>query len=85
MIRRFYAAIAATLAMMALALAGCAKPPPPTVYVPCRVEQIAKPIFPFDRLNQGADIHTQAKTLLADREERKGYEGKLEAANKACP
>lgn len=75
----------ATILTLALALTACATKPPPTQYVPCRVEQIAKPIFPFDRLQLGADIHTQVKTLLADREERKGYEGKLEAANRACP
>jgi len=71
--------------MVALALAGCAHAPPPTQFVPCHTAQIEKPVFPFDRLPVGADIHTQTKTLLADREERKGYEGKLEAANKACP
>ncbi|QOC54148.1 hypothetical protein [Caulobacter vibrioides] len=80
--RKLLAALTATLA---LALTACAHTPPPTQYVPCRVTQVPRPIFPFDRLNQGADIHTQVKTLLADREERKGYEVKLEAANRGCP
>jgi len=65
-------------------LSACATHSTPQ-YVPCRVEQVPRPTFPFDRLQLGADIHTQVKTLLADREERKGYEVKLEAANRACP
>ena len=77
-------ALAAIVASAALTLTACAHTPPPTQYVPCRVEQVSRPTFPFDRLQLGADIHTQVKTLLADREERKGYEGKLEAANRAC-
>ncbi|CAB3779460.1 hypothetical protein LMG28688_00848 [Paraburkholderia caffeinitolerans] len=54
------------------------------VPVPCKVGEVQKPDFAFDSLALGADIYTQAKTLLADREERKGYEGKLEAAVKSC-
>ncbi|WP_175795983.1 hypothetical protein [Burkholderia anthina] len=54
------------------------------VPVPCKVEKVEKPDFAFDGLAFGADIYTQVKTLLADREQRKGYEGKLEAAVQSC-
>jgi hypothetical protein len=54
------------------------------VQAPCKAPTVEKPSFAFDGLALGADIYTQVKTLLADRDQRKGYEVKLEAAVKSC-
>ncbi|HEF4743285.1 TPA: hypothetical protein SAO08_003137 [Burkholderia multivorans] len=82
--------------MVFAALAGCGSAPVTqapapvvtTVYkpvpVPCDAPVVEKPSFAFDSLALGADIYTQTATLLADRAQRIGYEGKLEAANAAC-
>ena len=80
---------------VALLLTACAGPsayaPAPVVtevdkvvQTPCKAPTVDKPSFAFDGLALGADIYTQVKTLLADRDQRKGYEGKLEAAVKSC-
>jgi hypothetical protein len=72
---------------LAVTLGGCGlvpKPAPQTVLVPCEAPKVDRPSFPFDTLPAEADIFTKVKTLLADRETRKGYEGKLEAATEAC-
>ena len=85
MTRRLRLYLAALCSALGLLLPACASAPPPTHLVPCRVTQVTAPDFPFDRLPLGADIHTQTKTLLADRQERQGYEGQLVAANRGCP
>lgn len=71
--------------ILAVTLAGCSTIPKPSfISVPCQTKAIERPQFPFDVLPPEADLFTKVKTLLADRETRKGYEGKLEAANQAC-
>lgn len=69
--------------LLAVLLSGCASAPR-YITVPCRAPAVAKPAFPFDALQPGSDSFTQTKTLLADRDVRKGYEGQLEAAVGAC-
>jgi hypothetical protein len=72
--------------MVSLALGGCASTAPvyiPTP-VPCVVVLPATPDFPFDKLAAGADIHTQTKTLLADRRVRIDDRRQLVAAAGSC-
>ena len=75
------------LALLAsLTLGACAKPDPiyiPTP-VPCAVVLPATPVFPFDTLVGGEDIHTQTKTLLADRRVRIDDRRQLVAAAGSC-
>lgn len=78
--------------MAVLLLAGCASTPIAVkpnesrviVAVPCNTTIPEKPQFAFDALAIGADIWSQVVALLADREQRKGYEKELEAALVEC-
>lgn len=71
-------------------LAACATQPelpkevriPVTVY--CKVEKPKTPAWLTDTLKPGADIFDQSKALLAERKQRIGYEGELEAAIAGC-
>ena len=54
------------------------------VPVPCHAPKVDEPDWPVHHLAQGADIYTQAKTLLAEIEARIGYEIELAAAVRAC-
>lgn len=73
----------------ALLLSGCGLLKPVEVIKTVEVEkpvywcpavEIPRPAFAVDALPLGSDIHTQMKHLRAEREQRKAYEGKLEAA-----
>lgn len=73
--------------LMTLALTACASAPKVVerpVPVPCRVSLPADRLFPFDQLVAGADIFTQVKTLLADREERIADRRETRAAAEVC-
>lgn len=83
------------LVVLGLLLAGCAgqvaeHPEPVTVTVkvpvqiPCRTERVQRPAFAVDSLPIGASIDEQMRALRADRQQRKGYEKRLEAAVAAC-
>lgn len=75
------------LIFVGIALSGCATSPKVIerpVPVPCRVELPADRTFPFDLLVGGEDIHTQVKTLLADRRERIADRRETRAAAKVC-
>ena len=84
----------ATMLLLALLLAGCfgreaAPPPPPRIVrvpvpVPCKIEAPARPAWEFDKTPAEAGIDEQVRALLVEREQRTGYEGKLEAAITAC-
>lgn len=54
------------------------------VAIPCKITPPNKPDFAVDNLGINEDIFNQVKALLAEREQRKGYELELEAAIKAC-
>jgi hypothetical protein len=83
-------------ALVLLALAGCAnKQPAPApepqivrvqvpVAVPCKITPVQKPAFAVDSLPLGAAIDVQMRALRAERQQRKGYEERLEAAVQAC-
>lgn len=76
-----------TLLLVLVALAACASAPKVIerpVPVPCRVSLPADRLFPFDQLVGGADIFTQVKTLLADREERIADRRETRAAAGVC-
>lgn len=55
------------------------------VQVPCNVTMPDKPVFPLtDSGNVKDDIFLKTKKALAEIEQRKGYESKLEAAAQSC-
>lgn len=80
------------LAMM-IALAGCAgqaEPVPRTVRVevpvavPCRTPAVEVPTWATASLQKGDSLQTKVRAVLAELEQRKGYELQLVAAVKAC-
>lgn len=78
--------------LLAALLAGCASAPPAPVAtevkIPvsekCEAPVPTRPAFAVDALPIGADIYAQTKALRAERQQRKGYELKLETAVQAC-
>jgi hypothetical protein len=56
----------------------------PTISAPCKTTPVDRPDFPADHITQKDDIWSQARTLLADRKVRQGYEGELESQVEAC-
>lgn len=80
--------------ILALACAGCAAPEIHTVYVPqevvkpvpvpCAAEQPPEPEWTTKSLVAADDIDTKVRALLAEREQRIGYEEKLRAAIEGC-
>ena len=79
-------AFVALVLMASLTLGACASTAPvyiPTP-VPCVVVLPVTPVFPFDTLVGGEDIHTQTKTLLADRRVRIDDRRQLVAAAGSC-
>lgn len=66
-----------------LLLAGCATHNRDIV-VPCSVPQVIKPVWAFDVLAPDANLFDSVQALLVEREERSGYEIRLEAAAAAC-
>lgn len=76
-----------------VALAGCAgqvEPEPRTVraevpvLVPCRAPAVEVPTWATASLQKGDSLQTKVRALLAELEQRKGYEVQLRAAVDAC-
>ena len=81
------------LLVLVVALAGCAgqvEPEPRTVrvevpvLVPCRAPAVAVPTWATASLQKGDSLQTKVRALLAELEQRKGYEAQLRAAVDAC-
>ncbi|MDH0287662.1 hypothetical protein N7414_00935 [Pseudomonas sp. GD04087] len=78
---------------MVVALAGCAgqvEPEPRTVRVevpvtvPCRAPAVDVPAWATASLQKSDSLQTKVRALLAEMEQRKGYEVQLLAALQAC-
>ena len=54
------------------------------VQVPCKIQKPERPAFAVDALQVDAGIWQQMKALRAERLQRQGYEGELEAAIQSC-
>ncbi|MFV3334944.1 hypothetical protein ACNFIA_28790 [Pseudomonas sp. NY15437] len=81
------------LLVLVVALAGCAgqvEPEPRTVrvevpvLVPCRAPAVEVPIWATASLQKGDSLQTKVRALLAELEQRKGYEVQLLAAMQTC-
>jgi len=81
------------LLVLVVALAGCAgqvEPEPRTVRVevpvavPCRAPAVDVPTWATASLQKGDSLQTKVRALLAELEQRKGYEVQLNAAVQAC-
>lgn len=81
------------LLVLVVALAGCAgqvEPEPRTVRVevpvavPCRAPAVDVPAWATVSLQKGDSLQTKVRALLAELEQRKGYEVQLRAAVQAC-
>ena len=81
------------LLVLVVALAGCAgqvEPEPRTVRVevpvavPCRTPAVEVPTWATASLQKGDSLQTKVRALLAELEQRKGYEVQLRAAVQAC-
>lgn len=78
---------------VSVALAGCAarqEAEPRTVRVevpvavPCRVPVVAEPPWATAALQKGDSLQVKVRALLAERQQRMGYEVQLRAALLAC-
>lgn len=75
-----------------LALAGCTTKAPEVrtvrvevpVLVPCRTARVAVPTFAADGLKKSDPLEVKVRALLAERNQRIGYEIQLLAASAAC-
>lgn len=76
-----------------VALVGCAgqvEPEPRTVRVeipvavPCRVPAVQEPAWATAMLKKGDSLQVKVRALLAERQQREGYEALLLAAIDAC-
>ncbi|WP_325438067.1 hypothetical protein [Pseudomonas nitroreducens] len=81
------------LLVLVVALAGCAgqvEPEPRTVRVevpvevPCRSPAVEVPTWATGSLQKRDSLQTKVRALLAELEQRKGYEVQLQAALRAC-
>lgn len=81
------------LLVLMVALAGCGgqvEPEPRTVRVevpvavPCRSPAVEVPTWATASLQKGDSLQTKVRALLAELEQRKGYEVQLSAAVKVC-
>jgi len=81
------------LLVLVVALAGCAaqiEPEPRTVRVevpvavPCRAPAVEVPTWATALLQKGDSLQTKVRALLAELEQRKGYEVQLLAIVRAC-
>lgn len=79
--------------VLCLVLTGCAgrvAPEPRTVRVevpvavPCRAPEVSEPAWATAVLQKGDSLQTKVRALLAELEQRKGYEVQLRAAVQAC-
>jgi hypothetical protein len=83
-----------TAALAAVTVAGCAAFERPVQYVPyqqdvpvpvpCAAPIPAEPAWDTGRLKKSDTLDDKAKALLAEREQRQGYEDKLKAAVGGC-
>ncbi|WP_447751595.1 hypothetical protein [Pseudomonas nicosulfuronedens] len=81
------------LLVLVVALAGCAgqvEPEPRTVRVevpvavPCRAPVVEVPMWATASLQKSDALQTKVRAVLAELEQRKGYEVQLLAASGAC-
>lgn len=81
------------LLVLVVALAGCAgqaEPEPRTVRVevpvavPCRAPAVEVPSWATASLEKGDSLQTKVRALLAELEQRKGYEVQLVASVRSC-
>jgi hypothetical protein len=79
-------------ALIALALVGCAGKAAEVrtvrvevpVLVPCRTARVTVPTFAADGLKKSDPLEVKVRALLAERNQRIGYEIELLAASSAC-
>lgn len=79
---------------LAAVVASCAMKEPPVEYVPyevrvpvpvpCAAEVPPEPEWATKTLKKADTLDEKAKQLLAEREQRQGYEAKLKAATDGC-
>lgn len=81
------------LLVVMVALAGCAglvEPEPRTVRVevpvavPCRAPAVDVPTWATASLQKNDSLQVKVRALLAERQQRQGYEAQLRAAVQAC-
>lgn len=81
------------LLVLVVALAGCGgqvEPEPRTVRVevpvavPCRAPAVEVPTWATASLQKGDSLQTKVRAVLAELEQRKGYEVQLLAAVQSC-
>lgn len=86
-------ALAAAAACLVLAACGTVVPQTivrtvevkvPGLPVPCRVEPIPKPVFALVAARKSDALYPKGIAVLAELQQRKAYEEKLEAAVKSC-
>lgn len=78
--------------MTVLLLAGCASPTPEVrsvraeipMAVPCRVPDIAVPAWAASGLRKTDSLEVKVRALLAERQQRIGYEKELVSAVQSC-
>ncbi|WP_144630282.1 hypothetical protein [Bordetella genomosp. 13] len=78
-------------ATVCLGLAGCGATPivrtervEVPVSVPCRVERVYAPAWATSALADDASFYQKMAAVLAELEQRKAYESRIEAALAAC-
>lgn len=69
--------------IISILVAGCTSVPT-AVTVLCKVPAVNKPDFYFDHVSRETTLFEKVKSLLAEREQRIGYEEELKAASKVC-
>ncbi|SAI70453.1 Uncharacterised protein [Bordetella ansorpii] len=81
----------AAMSFLSLSLAGCGATPmmrservEVPVAVPCRVQRMAAPAWATSELPEDASFYQKVTALLAELEQRKAYERRIEAALAAC-
>ncbi|MDF3932296.1 hypothetical protein [Pseudomonas citronellolis] len=80
----------AWLPVLLLSLTACAEHQPAPVRVevpvaiPCRAPIIAEPAWATGPLHPTDSLQTKVRALLAERQQRLGYEARLRAALQAC-
>lgn len=81
------------LLVLLVALAGCAGQVAPEsrtvrvevpVEVPCRAPAVDVPAWATASIQKGDSLQTKVRALLAELEQRKGYEVQLNAALESC-
>lgn len=80
------------LAVIVIALAGCARREPEVrtvrvevpVLVPCKTQAVTVPSWVVSGLKKSDSLEVKVRTLLAERRQRTGYERELVAAVGAC-